>query len=82
MTEMTSIKADNDTWRAELGGSGREGYRTVVFFCASNGQRPYRVAEVPADRFESQDDLERLTEPELRELFGKTVSMGAPRGYD
>lgn len=82
MTEMASIRADNDTWRAELGGTGREGYRTIVFFCASNGQRPYRVAEVPAERFASQDDLDRLAEGELRELFGETVSMGAPRTYD
>lgn len=79
---MTSIKADNDTWRAELGGPGREGFRNVVFFCASNGQRPYRVAEVPADRFSSQDDLDGLPESELRELFAETTSMGAPRSYD
>ncbi|MCK5447567.1 MAG: hypothetical protein KAI98_05690 [Gemmatimonadetes bacterium] len=79
---MTAIKADNDTWTAELGGLAREGFRTVVFFCSSNGQRPYRVAEVPAERFASQDDLERLPENELRELFGETTSMGVRRSYD
>jgi hypothetical protein len=78
---MTAIKADNDTWTAELGNLGREGMRTVVFFCSSNGQRPYRVAEVPAERFASQDDLERLAEHELREIFSATTSMGVPRSY-
>ena len=79
---MTAIKSDNDTWRPQLGDSAREGYRSVVFFCASNGQRPYRVAEVPADRFASQDDLEKLPPSELRDLFAKTTSMGAPRSYE
>ena len=79
---MTAIKADNDTWTAELGGPSREGFRAVVFHCSSNGQRPYRVAEVPAERFASQDDLERLPENELRELFEGTTSMGVPRSYD
>lgn len=75
------IKADNDTWSAQLGASDREGYRTVIFFCASNGQRPYRVIEVPADRFGSQADLDRLSEGDLRDLFAGTTSMGAPRTY-
>lgn len=79
---MTAIKADNDTWTAELGGPSREGFRTVVFFCTSNGQRPYRVIEVPAERFASQDDLQRLSEDGLRELFRATGSMGAPLSYD
>jgi hypothetical protein len=79
---MTAIKADNDTWTPELGGSAREGFRTVVFFCSSNGQRPYRVAEVPAERFKSQDDLDRLAENDLREIFGETTSMGVLRSFD
>jgi len=79
---MTAIKADNDTWTAELGSPARDGFRTVVFFCSSNGQRPYRVTEVPAERFASQDDLERLPENELRELFEGTTSMGVPRSFD
>lgn len=76
------IKSDNDTWSAQLGGSDREGFRTVVFFCASNGQRPYRVVEVAADRFASQDDLDQLSEGDLRDLFAETTSMGAPRTFD
>ncbi len=79
---MAVIKADNDTWTAQLGGPSREGYRTVVFFCSSNGQRPYRVTEVPEDRFASQDDLDGLSAAEVQELFDGTGSMGITRGYD
>lgn len=78
----TEIKADNDTWSARLGGSDREGYRSVVFFCASNGQRPYRVVEVPVDRFASQEDLDLLSDGDLRDLFADTVSMGTRRTFD
>lgn len=79
---MAVIKADNDTWTAELGGPARAGFRTVVFFCTSNGQRPYRVAEVPEERFTSQDDVDSLSPAALRELYGQTGSMGVPRSYD
>ena len=79
---MAVIKADNDTWTAQLGGPSREGYRTIVFFCSSNGQRPYRVTEVPDDRFASQDDLDGLSAAEVQELVDRTGSMGITRGYD
>lgn len=79
---MPGIKVDNDTWTPRLGESSREGFRTVVFFCSSNGQRPYRVVEVGADRFASQEDLDRLPEDEIRELFADTGSMGAPLSHD
>ncbi len=78
---MIAIKVDNDTWTATLGGPSREGFRAVVFFCSSNGQRPYRVAEVPAERFASQDDLDGLSADEVMELFADTGSMGVPRNY-
>jgi hypothetical protein len=77
----TRIKVDNDTWTARLGGGERRGFLSVVFFCASNGQRPWRVVEVPEDRFASQEQLDGLSEDDLRKLFATTVSMGAPRTY-
>ena len=77
-----TIKADNDTWSPRLGDSAREGFRTIVFFCASNGQRPYRVVEVPEGRFASQEDLDRLSSGDLRDLFAETTSMGVPRTHD
>lgn len=75
------IKVDNDTWTARLGESKRPGHRSVVFFCASNGQRPWRVVEVSEERFASQEQLDSLAESDLRKLFADTVSMGAPRTY-
>ena len=77
----TRIKVDNDTWTPRLGQGERPGFRSVIFFCASNGQRPWRVVEVPEARFTSQEQLDGLAEDDLRELFANTVSMGAPRTY-
>lgn len=76
-----SIRADNDSWSAQLGETSGPDSRTVVFFCASNGQRPYRVVEVPSDRFSAQEDLDRLTDEEILDLFRSSGSMGSPRTY-
>jgi hypothetical protein len=74
-----TIKADGDRWRGKVGErQARAGYRTVVFFCESNGQRPYRVIEVPEDRIGGQEDLDRMSESDLLELFSGTGSMDSP----
>jgi len=74
-----TLKADGDVWRPVPGGpSQREGYRTVVFLCQSNGQRPYRVAEVPSDDSEGDAFLDRISARDLGELFDRSVSLGAP----
>ncbi|MFW6079832.1 MAG: hypothetical protein ACODAE_09430 [Gemmatimonadota bacterium] len=67
------IRADNDGWRPVLDTSG--GARTVVFFCATNGQRPYRVVRVDADEVRSQEDLDAMSRSELRRLFDRSESM-------
>lgn len=76
------IKADGDTWMARLGDK-RTGatMRPVLFFCTTTDQRPYRVVEVPADRFDGAEDLDGLTEEDLRGLFADSRSMGVPREY-
>ena len=44
------FKASGDTWRIRLGGPAvTEGHRNLLFVCESNGQRPYRVVEIPDD---------------------------------
>ena len=74
-----TLKADGDVWRARLGGPApREGYRNLMFFCDNNGQRPYRVVEVPDDGSESDAYLDRLSAAELEELFDRSGSLGAP----
>lgn len=76
---MTQIKVDGDVWKVSLGHERpRPGYRLVLFFCQPTGQRPYRVAEVPEDRYSSQDDIDRLKKTDLVELFKQSTSMDIP----
>jgi hypothetical protein len=76
---MAQIKTDGDTWKVRLGQDRpRPGVRVVLFFSQPTGQRPYRVAEVPDDRFTSQEDIEKLSNGELLELYQKSTSMDAP----
>jgi len=72
------IEADGDTWIVRVG-ERREapGITTVVFFCETTDQRPYRVTEVPDDRVADADDLEALSERELTELFRDSGSLGS-----
>jgi hypothetical protein len=77
---MAQIKTDGDRWKVRLGEDRpRPGVRVVLFFCESNGQRPYRVAEVPANSYTSQDDLEKLTTEQLQELYRASHSLDFPR---
>jgi len=76
---MAHIKIDGDRWKVRLGeDQPKPGVRVVLFFCEPTGQRPYRVVEVPEDRFASQDDLEKLSGKELLGLFQQSISMGLP----
>ncbi len=50
----------------------------ILFFCETTDQRPYRVVEVDADRFSSQDDVERLSSKELQELYRRSSSLLVP----
>ncbi|MGD8497040.1 MAG: hypothetical protein PVF05_12770 [Gemmatimonadales bacterium] len=69
------IKADNDTWTATLDASAPGPGRTVVFFCTSNGQRPWRVVRVDEDELPTADRLDALSSDELRALFERSESM-------
>lgn len=74
------IKADNDTWQAALDTSPGYG-RTLVFFCVSNDQRPWRVVRLDEDELGGPDevggpdDLEALSSDDLRALFERSESM-------
>jgi hypothetical protein len=69
------IKADHDTWTATLDASTSGPGRMVVFFCTSNGQRPWRVVQVDGDQVRNADDLDGLSIAELRALFDRSESM-------
>jgi hypothetical protein len=76
---MASIKVDGDVWAVRLGNDRRRsGVRVVLFFSQPSGQRPYRVVEVPEDRFGSQEDLDRLSKKELLDLYGRSTSLDVP----
>jgi hypothetical protein len=76
---MAHIKVDGDRWKVRLGQEQpRPGSRLILFFCEPTGQRPYRVVEVPEERFKSQDDVERLSRAELIELYRRSSSMDIP----
>jgi hypothetical protein len=76
---MAQIKIDGDRWKVRLGEDRpRPGKRVVLFFCQPTGQRPYRVVEVPEDRFASQDDIEKLPKDELLNLYNESTSMDVP----
>jgi hypothetical protein len=73
------LKASGDTWRVRLGGPAvSEGHRNLLFVCESNGQRPYRVVEIPDDGSTDDALLERIGSNELEELFDRATSLGAP----
>lgn len=76
---MAQIKTDGDVWKVRLGQDRpRQGIRVVLFFCQPTGQRPYRVAEVPEERFKSQTEIDKLSSGELLELYKSSTSMDAP----
>ena len=73
------FKAAGDTWRIRLGGPAvTEGHRNLLFVCESNGQRPYRVVEIPDDGSADEAQLERIGSNELEALFDRAASLGAP----
>lgn len=67
------LKADGDVWRPVL--NEVDGACNVVFFCDSNGQRPYRVVVVEEGL--TEDGFATLSEDSLRSLFERSGSMGA-----
>lgn len=68
------IKADNDSWQATLE-PATGGQRHLVFFCVSNGQRPWRVVRIDDDEIPSSDALDELSSDQLRTLFARSESM-------
>lgn len=63
------IDKDDERWFVKLAEfPPHPGVDAIIFF-PRNAQRPYRVVEVPAGRFGSQEALEKLQDSELMELF-------------
>jgi hypothetical protein len=49
-----------------------EGVRSLIFHCTSNSSNGWRVAEVPAAEYGTQESLDGLDEAELDELFARS----------
>ncbi len=76
------IRADGDAWKVQLSAHPPEpGTQALLFFCVTTGQRPYRVVEVPESRIGGPEDLEKLPERDLEELFRQSRSLDFPRSY-
>ncbi len=76
---MAEIKVDGDRWKVRLGQERpKPGVRVLLFLAQPTGQRPYRVVEVPEDRFRTQEDVDRLSEAELLELYRRSTSLDVP----
>jgi hypothetical protein len=67
--------ADGDTWRVSSDAHDSErAVHTIVFHCISNGQRPYRVVEVPDPLLEGRD-VDQVGETNLTEFFARSQTM-------
>jgi hypothetical protein len=84
MASERRLKADGDTWTVRIGERAeRPGYRTLIFFCTSTNQRPYRVVEVPKERLgDGGEDLTGLDEDTLADLYREARALGYPREYE
>jgi hypothetical protein len=70
-----TFEMDGDRWITTVDRqAAHPGMHAVVFHCVTDGQRPYRVLEVPAERNFDPDGKD-LTEGELRELFSNAHTM-------
>lgn len=67
------LEANGEDWDVRLSReSPHEGVAAVVFRCASNSSWGWRVVEVPAGEYGSQERLDALSEVELRGLFDRS----------
>jgi hypothetical protein len=65
--------ADGERWDVYLSEEPpRAGMRSVIFHCASNSSVGWRVVEVAADRYASDEALEEAGEEELDALYARS----------
>lgn len=67
------LKANGEEWEVRLSREEpHEGVTAVVFHCVSNSSYGWRVVEVAAGQFESQERIEELADGELLRLFDRS----------
>lgn len=73
------IEMEGDRWIAKLDRqAAHPGMHALVFHCISDGQRPYRVIEIPAEDADGAGDPQ-FSERELKELFSNAHIMDYSR---
>jgi len=66
-------QADGERWDVYLSEEAPHGgLRSLIFHCTSNSSHGWRVAQVPAEEYGAPDDLERLDDSELDELYASS----------
>ena len=75
------FRADGDTWTVRMDRADEApGVNAVVFMCASNPQRPYRVARI--EDAESTGEPRELGNERLHALFASSQVMDYVRNRD
>lgn len=67
------LEAKGEEWDVRLSREApHDGVTAVIFRCASNSSHGWRVVEVPAGEYGSQERVEERPEEELRQLFDRS----------
>jgi hypothetical protein len=67
------LEANGEDWDVQLSRERpHDGVGAVIFRCASNSSYGWRVVEVPAGEYETQERLDALSKVELRGLFDRS----------
>jgi hypothetical protein len=65
-----TYEIDGETWGVYLGEDRpHPDVLPLIFHCTTNSSHGWKVVEVPASEWESEDRVSRLSESELAELF-------------
>lgn len=67
------IKANGEKWDVRLSREEpHSGVTSVIFRCATNSSFGWRVVEVPARQYETEEKVDDLSEDELQALFDRS----------
>ena len=67
------LKANDETWEVRLSREeAHDGITSVIFHCVSNSSYGWRVVEVAAGKYGSQEGVDQLPDDELHRLFDRS----------
>ena len=75
----TTYESDGETWEVYLSHEHpQHGVRALVFTCVTNSSYGWRVVEVPAADFPSNERVEGLSRPDLHALYDRSEPFDYP----